>query len=177
MSGEYHNVTNHPSEDFHPTWSRDGNYIYFASDRTGEIEVWKIPLNGNDVEAIQITYNGGDIAFESADGKWLYFHKPKSGIWRLPLTGGQAKLILERQLRRDFWALVKHGIYFFDCSSLSSLDREIKFLSFNTKQILPFVKIISNGSIGLTVSSDEQTLLYSQSDSRRQGDIWLVENW
>jgi Tol biopolymer transport system component len=29
-----------------PSWSRDGRWIYFASDRSGSMQVWKTPLDG-----------------------------------------------------------------------------------------------------------------------------------
>ena len=52
-----------------PSWSRDGRWIYFASTRTGRLEVWKVPAAGG--QAVQITKRGGFAAFESQDGKTL----------------------------------------------------------------------------------------------------------
>ena len=40
-----------------PSWSRDGKWIYFASDRSGEYQVWKMPAGGG--EAVQLTRKGG----------------------------------------------------------------------------------------------------------------------
>jgi Tol biopolymer transport system component len=51
-------------------WSRDGNWVYFVSARSGGSEVWKAPAGGG--EAIQVTRNGGLEAFESPDGKFDY---------------------------------------------------------------------------------------------------------
>lgn len=58
-----------------PSWSADGEFLYFASDRTGRWEVWKQATTG--AKAIQITRNGGYAARESRDGKWLYFSKDR----------------------------------------------------------------------------------------------------
>ena len=52
--------------DILPIWSRDGNWIYFSSNRTGRIEVWKVPAGGGN--AVQVTRNGGLYGVESPDG-------------------------------------------------------------------------------------------------------------
>jgi Tol biopolymer transport system component len=72
-----------------PSWSADGVYVYFTSNRTGRDEVWKQALAGG--EAIQVTRHGGYFSHESQDGKWLYFSKlePQS-IWRAPVPGAGA---------------------------------------------------------------------------------------
>jgi Tol biopolymer transport system component len=54
-----------------PSWSRDGNAIYFTSKRYGEFEVWRVAAHGGKEE--QITRNGGYLAFESTDTKTLHY--------------------------------------------------------------------------------------------------------
>ena len=39
-------LTADPSNEHRPSWSRDGRWIYFASDRTGRFEVWRVPAAG-----------------------------------------------------------------------------------------------------------------------------------
>ncbi len=46
-------ITQHSTNDTHPRWSVDGTSIYFLSSRTGDTQVWRLPLNGG--EAVQIT--------------------------------------------------------------------------------------------------------------------------
>lgn len=41
-------LTKHPAEDVVPNWSRDGDWIYFASNRSGEYQVWKVPASGGE---------------------------------------------------------------------------------------------------------------------------------
>ena len=65
-------ITADPSEDVVPSWSRDGRWIYFESNRSGEGQVWKVPVEGEEPEgaaAVQVTRQGGFVAFESPDGK------------------------------------------------------------------------------------------------------------
>jgi len=57
-----------------PSWSRDGKWIYFYSDRGGEhFQLWRVPLKGG--PPVQITKNGGVFANESADRRFLYYSK------------------------------------------------------------------------------------------------------
>src|SRR5262249_1201053 len=70
-----------------PSWSQDGKWIYFSSQKTGRYEIWKIPSTGG--AALQVTHNGGLVAFESPDGMALYFTKTDGDakLWRSGLDG------------------------------------------------------------------------------------------
>jgi dipeptidyl aminopeptidase/acylaminoacyl peptidase len=85
-----------------PTWSRDGNWIYFESSRTGRWEVWKVLAGGGD--AIQVTRNGGGTAFESTDGKSIYYAKgePSGSVWKMPVGGGDEIQVLPSVCWRAF---------------------------------------------------------------------------
>jgi eukaryotic-like serine/threonine-protein kinase len=51
------NLSNHPATDTVPTWSRDGRFIYFHSNRNGSSQVWKMRADGS--EPRPITTGGG----------------------------------------------------------------------------------------------------------------------
>ena len=78
-------LTSEPSHEIVPSWSGDGRWIYFASNRTGSGQVWKMPSTGG--PAVQVTRQGGFAAFESPDGRFLYYAKgltvPGCGAFRL----------------------------------------------------------------------------------------------
>jgi Tol biopolymer transport system component len=97
-----------------PSWSRDGQWIYFYADREGgRFQLWKVPVNGG--SPVQVTRNGGVFAAESADGLSLYYSKSEvPGIWKMPLHGGEETRILDQPEGWDWasWALVRNGIYF-----------------------------------------------------------------
>jgi Tol biopolymer transport system component len=114
-------LTTNPAEDVVPSWSYDRKWIYFASNRTGQFQIWKVPARTGEslgAPAVQVTRHGGYNAFESPDGKYLYFAKgpAKPGLWRLGLNGGNdspEEPVLESLDQWSWWTLSSDGIYFF----------------------------------------------------------------
>ena len=97
-------LTKEPSEDIDPSWSRDGRWIYFGSNRSGRLQIWKMPAEGG--LAVQLTKDGGFEGFESPDGKFFYYAKGRAmaGIWRIPVEGGKETLVLDEH-KAGFGAL------------------------------------------------------------------------
>jgi hypothetical protein len=92
----------------------DGRWLYFASDRTGRLEIWKKPVE--DGTAIQITRNGGALSYESEDGKFVYFAKTvargfATGLWRISVDGGEESLVLAQPFWIG-WALAGRNIVY-----------------------------------------------------------------
>jgi Tol biopolymer transport system component len=117
--GRLRRLTTEPSIDGIPSWSGDGQWIYFASTRAGGIaDIWRIPIDGG--QAIRLTRNGGFEPQESPDGAHVfYLDRPPAGIavggtaalMRIPVGGGQEELILER-VRPFLWSVTDPGIVF-----------------------------------------------------------------
>lgn len=57
----------------HPAYSRDGQWIYFASDRSGRVQIWRMRADGSAME--QVTHDDHANAFPqpSPDGRWVAF--------------------------------------------------------------------------------------------------------
>jgi Tol biopolymer transport system component/DNA-binding winged helix-turn-helix (wHTH) protein len=95
-----------------PSWSSDGNTVYFASNRSGGWQVWKRELaNGRET---QLTRNGGYRALESYDGKTLYYSRFEgSGLWKLQLSGGEEQQITTAPISGapGCFAVTEAGIY------------------------------------------------------------------
>jgi Tol biopolymer transport system component/DNA-binding winged helix-turn-helix (wHTH) protein len=174
-----HRLTTDPTADNVPSWSRDGRWIYFCSRRSGSAQIWKVPAAGG--EAVQVTKQGGFEAFESLDGKYLYYSKSYGplGIWRMPVEGGQEEQLPEliNAARRRYWAVGQAGIYFVPYEEHT--PPTIKFFSFATGRVTPLA-VVEKGPLawlpGLAVSPDGRWLLYTQED-QRSSDIMLVENF
>jgi dipeptidyl aminopeptidase/acylaminoacyl peptidase len=100
---------------FVPSWSRDGRFIYFQSDRaSASTEVWRIPAEGGAEE--RLTHGGGAHAFESIDGKTLFFVRGSADapLFALPLSGGPERKLLECVPAFGF-AVGAAGVYHFAC--------------------------------------------------------------
>jgi len=95
-----------------PSFSRDGKFVYFASDRTGDFQVWKVAVAGG--PEIQLTRHGGFAALESPDGK-VYYSKgnyPNPEIWRVPVEGGEEVAVspILRPRTWSSWTVTKDGV-------------------------------------------------------------------
>jgi Tol biopolymer transport system component/predicted Ser/Thr protein kinase len=172
--GRPQRLTSDPSTDAVPSWSGDGKWIYFASEHSGEYQVWKMPSSGG--KAVQVTRRGGMMAFESPDGKSVYYTKRdgSSSLWKVPVGGGEETEVVASVARRSF-AVVDKGIYFISVPSSSS-DCLIQFLSFASGKIKPVAITGKSWPFSFTVSPDEQSFLYSQVDLLGS-DLMLVENF
>jgi Tol biopolymer transport system component/DNA-binding winged helix-turn-helix (wHTH) protein len=167
-------LTTHSSHDGGPSWSMDGRWIYFASNRTGDVQIWKLPSQGG--TAVQVTRNGGREAFESPDGKWLYYIKEaKNGIWRIPVDGGEeTQVIDEGQL--GLWGVANSGILLV---SLEVIPPRVKFFSFATHRLIEITTLKDwKGVVDTSgaVSPDGRWILYVQYD-HAGSDLMLVENF
>jgi Tol biopolymer transport system component len=174
--------TSEPSHEEVPSWSRDGKFIYFASDRGGRFEVWKQPVAVG--EARQITRNGGFAAFESADGKELYYARgsPLGGIFRVPVEGGAETPVLP-ELGGSLWgnwALGRHGIWYLEHrNDVRPLVAAIMFLDFGTgsrREIGRTTAVPAVWDSGLAVAPDERRIAYAQVD-RAGSNIFIVDSF
>ena len=170
-------LTSEPSSDVVPSWSRDGRWIYFASDRSGRDEVWKMPSTGG--AAVQVTHHGGFAAFESPDGKLLYYAKGMTipGLWRTPTNGGEEVEIISslEAGQWGYWAVVENGIYYLDTREKPG----IAFFNVTTRRTMRVFDLENRPATeapGLTVSPKDGTILYTQLDALSR-DLVLVENF
>jgi Tol biopolymer transport system component len=180
-----------------PAWSRDGHWLYFSSNRSGAVNLWKAPVDGSE-QAVQVTRGVGFDAAESVDGKLLYFFDEGgrwqgdvalngSTLWSAPLAGGPQAAVLQG-VQPTRWAMVDKGIYFLDIRSEvpgRPDAKAVKFFSFASRQIeeiaviekksLPSWK--SNSYAGsLSVSPDGRWMIWPQLD-RGDSDLMLVNNF
>jgi len=82
---EARRVTTHRAIDTEGTWSPDGRYIYFTSDRSGGPQVYRVPSRGGSPE--RVTFEGSYNARPrlSADGKRLAMVHNDRGNYRIAI--------------------------------------------------------------------------------------------
>jgi Tol biopolymer transport system component len=71
--GEETRLTTAPGLDDGPDYSPDGKYIYFNSERTGLMQIWRMKPDGSDQEQVTSDDYNNWFAHPSPDGKWIAF--------------------------------------------------------------------------------------------------------
>jgi eukaryotic-like serine/threonine-protein kinase len=167
-------LTNEPSEDIIPTWSRDGQWIYFTSNRGGKNSIWKVPAQEG--PAIQVSKDAGWRTCESPDGKRLYYSDIDTRkIWQLTLESGEKQVVLDSVSLYN-WMLAKDGIYYIKWLSETTNQPYLGFLSFASNRTEKLVELKSKYLGFLDVSPDRRSFLVSESVAGEQ-DLYLVENF
>jgi dipeptidyl aminopeptidase/acylaminoacyl peptidase len=164
-------LTRDPATDGVPSYSHDGRFIYFMSSRSGRSQVWKMLADGRNPR--QITRHGGYLAFESYDGRWLFYSRADgdSPLYRVPVDGGEETQVLPRVNEFGF-CITPRGLLF----STGEGSSGVQFLNLETGKISPFFQPERQMTVGLNLSSDQRHLLFPQRESSGS-DLMLVENF
>ena len=164
-------LTHDPATDGVPSYSRDGRFIYFMSSRSGSNQVWKMSADGRNPR--QITRHGGYLAFESYDGRWLFYSRADgdSPLYRVPVDGGEETQVLPRVNEFGF-CITPKGLLF----STGEGSGGIEFLDLASGKIAPFFQPAQQMTVGLNLSPDQRHLLFPQRESSGS-DLMLVENF
>ena len=79
-------LTNDPGDQMTPTWSRDGEWIYFSwSQAPNDRDIWRTRVSNGTKE--RVTRGGGFVASESVDGRTLLY---TSKVYRFAAHGAAA---------------------------------------------------------------------------------------
>jgi Tol biopolymer transport system component/DNA-binding winged helix-turn-helix (wHTH) protein len=172
-TGAYRQLTTGRKENYVPSWSHDGEWIYFGSERDGGEQIWRMPASGG--PATRLTKNGGGIALESPDGRQIIYTKgTEPGLWMLSLESGIESKIVSNTVGFECFAIVKRGVYFERAGQGSGFV--ISFMSFSDHIVRDVATINAPVGAGLTVSPDERSVLFTQID-HSGSDLFLVENF
>jgi len=162
-----------PADATIPSWSHDDKWIYFTSARTGRPEIWKRASSGDNV--IQVTHDGGTMAFESLNGDSLYYIKRGVNfvLCRSRLDGSGETAIAEDVLLRGY-AVTPDRIYYFrrDAHGHATL----RSLTPATGENVPVATITKTLHLGLTVSPNRKDTLYTQID-REGSNLMLLDDF
>ena len=170
--GRLRRVTDDPATEAIASWSRDGRSLYFFSTRSGRAQIWKAPAAGGD--PVPVTRGGGGIAFESTDGKFVYYAKAGgvTSLWRVPVDGGEEVKVLDSVLGFNF-TVAERGIYFM---SQTEAGPAILFFDFATSKATRVALLDGPVANGLSLSPDGRFLIYSRYETVG-ADLMLVEDF
>jgi DNA-binding winged helix-turn-helix (wHTH) protein len=154
-----------------PSFSRDGKWIYFASERTNNWQVWRIHPRGG--SSVQVTKEGGFAALEAADG-FLYYTKSggQTDIWRTPIAGGEEALVSAevKPVTWSSWTVTKKGILF--SSDVEGKRAQLSLYDPTTKQLHALLTLPSSPRWMGATADGRRVAINNASES----EITLVEN-
>jgi Tol biopolymer transport system component/DNA-binding winged helix-turn-helix (wHTH) protein len=171
--GTRRQITSDQVASFRPSWSRDGEWIWFKRPNG----IWKAPSRGGRAVQIVAFNNVGDYGgdpVESEDGKTVWFGLHGS-IWRAATDGSDQTTVIDNVARVDggsSFVVARDGVWYFGSDPPS-----IRFFSFATKKSRLVLNLHPPISPGMTVSPDRHWLLYCQFDTVASSDLMLVRNF
>jgi Tol biopolymer transport system component len=197
--GPHRRLTTEPSLEGRPSWSQNGRWIYFYSTRTGEQEIWKMPVEGGN--ALQVTTGGGHEAFESPDGKLLYYQFRETGLRSISTSESSPKAgaVFLPGVQQSCWAVSNNGIYFIKFEDSSSNPRRgsdpylfaewgsllskvsfpvqlYDFVTRKTVQVGMVERPVHRSHPAFSVTQDGRRIAWSQID-HAESDLMMIGNF
>lgn len=175
--GVPHPLTSGNYNDIVPSWSLDDRWIFFGSNRSGTWQVWKIPADGSG-SAQQVTTEGGMVAVESSDGKWLYLtHYAEAGLWKCPTSGGTQQKIFDGPPsgNLNYWAVGNGALYSLAQHGTQYTVERVDPAT-GRSQTVYTLKHSPTPFAGLSLTPDGKRLIFAELDQASSG-LTLVDHF
>jgi len=151
-----------------PSWSRDGQWIYFSDSGAGERgQMFRVStVDRRRVETLSPV--GGSEPTESPDGKTIYYIL-RGALWKFPAGGGNPSKVIDG-VQRGWWEVGDKGIYYVDIfagvspGAIPKGPKPIFLLPFDSTtpvQIATIAGEIIGSTPDFSVSSDGRIILFS----------------
>jgi Tol biopolymer transport system component len=173
--GPARQLTSNPAEDARPAWAPDGS-IYFASNRTGRTEIWRMAADGGN--PVQITRDGGNTVEVAPDGAWVYYQGPSAPriIHRIRPDGSDDAVVVAEDVRVGMFRPTAQGLWFLNnpppgqtTTALRRLDADGTIRDVLTVDFVPI-------SVGMSIAPDGRSVLVSRGD-RSGSDLLVVKGF
>jgi Tol biopolymer transport system component len=169
-------LTRDDSTDVAGSWSGDGQWVYFISDRTGQYEIWRTTVLGKNTE--QLTFNGGNLPIVSPDDQFIYYMKltAPTSIWRLSLESHIEELICEADIGVGGFNLWNNLVIYILQDSIEG--PRIESFDVETRRTHIVADLGENTRLGCyrrhSLSPDGQWMLFTRDDGSG-ADLVLVD--
>lgn len=172
-------ITESKAEDTVPSWSLDGQWIYFGSNRSGVWQVWRVSATGGAAE--QVTEAGGYRAVEvSHEGAaWLIYSRLDRPTLTVRALEGETDYDIDARIPSPYWNRwdVTDGILYFIEESEGGGSIERWDLSRRARGQTTRIFSKHLGSFThLQVVPHAHAFLYTRLE-QISGDLMLVENF
>jgi Tol biopolymer transport system component len=182
--GAARQLTKQAGEQSAPTWSHDGQWIYFSHNGSGRHEVWRVRSAGGTPE--QISRNGsGVVALESPDGQHVIYKlgDQDAQIVEASLNGDGSRILVPCVSRFWGFSVVGETLYYIPCAPARA--GTIRVLDLATRRdllwaVVPDVSLVPNAESAylwdLAISPDGTSLLYDR-PVNFHANLWMLENF
>jgi WD40 repeat protein len=162
-----------------PSWSKDGQWIYYSwakGNSDALRNIWRIHLADGRKE--QLTFEGRVwAAHEAADGKSLIYSS-NEGVRAVPLTGGSPHQIVPCAAA---WATASPGLYYVACGAgtvwnASNPALHLVETSGQDRVLGTLDRFWAASNFSLAVSPDGKAIAYNRL-LREGNDLMLIENF
>lgn len=172
-------LTEGKAEDRVPSWSLDGQWIYFGSNRSGAWQIWRVPVAGGAVE--QVTETGGYRAVEAVhEGTtWLIYCRLNSPTLSVRTLDGEKAYDIEATMPAPYWNrwdVADSLLYFMEVSKNASHIGRWDLGHMERLPVITGAMRDMGGFTHLQVVPESTTFLYTRLE-QISGDLMLVENF
>ena len=171
--GEQRQLTNNVFTNFSPRVSPDGRYIFFASNRTGSNQVWRMNVDGSN--QIQLTRTeGGYPRFATKDSKWIYF---ESGVhqtlWRVSIDGGEEIQVSDVKVSAPAFSPDGNFVAYFFRTKDNDNRIKIAVMSVENRKVLKSFSLADDRSSPIIIAweSDNKGLNYITANGSKKS-LW-----
>jgi Tol biopolymer transport system component/DNA-binding winged helix-turn-helix (wHTH) protein len=156
--GEFTQLTPNGWKIISPSWSANGDYLFFASQQSGDWQIWRLEIKSQ--QLTQMTNEGGLTVKASNDNRYIYYNKQKEiGLWQLDLKTNVTKRLFDYD-RESFWPdyfPVKNGGYYvvYDNSV-----KKLKYYSFANASTRTLYDIPGQWGSQFSINADESKIAF-----------------
>ena len=182
--GAARQITKEPGDHRAPSWSHDGQWLYFSSALGDSRDIWRVELTT--LARQRLTRAGSGLtAVELPNGRAILYQPLTTAhtqdaqdapVFAQPLDGGEPRQVVEC-VRGTAFAAVRDAIYYIPCQSGS--DVAVYRLNPTTgerRQVGRLEGYQAGMPSGFEVSPDERTILYDRLVSAGE-DLMVMENF
>jgi TolB protein len=153
-------------------WSPDGKTLAFVGERSGEFDIYSIPVTGGNETRVTTAKGLDDGPEYSPDGKYIYFNSERTGmmqIWRMRPDGSDQEQITSDELNNWFPHISPDGKWMVMLSYDKSVtghpenkDVTLRLMSLNDRKISVLAKLFGGqGTINVpSWSPDSKQLAF-----------------